>query len=110
MNRAEELRQHLLNCPEKTILVVTHGWYLRLLKLFFTSSTPTFSTSISYNDLVEVQPPKYGEFFEIHLADDNAVVSEESLVSDDNAVMSDEALVTEEAVDEIPSHMHAYGD
>ena len=65
--RAQKLYLYLLNRSEKTILVVTHGWYLRLLKLFFRNSTPISCDEISYDELVKVKPPAYGEYFRVNL-------------------------------------------
>ena len=60
LERAENLYHFLMSRPEKTILVVTHGWYLRLLKLSFKEQTP-----VSIEELYNIKPLRYGEFFAV---------------------------------------------
>lgn len=64
LKRAEQIGKLLMSRPESKILVITHGWYLRLLFLYFNSHT-----SISFEDLIQVNPPGYGEFFQVCLED-----------------------------------------
>ena len=121
LERAEELRQYLLSRPEKTILVITHGWYLRLLKLFFEKKLfLNKETHISYDELVEAKPPNYGEFFQVNLIPDVGYITvsaspDEKLAntpkpistpSPANTPVSDSILVTDTAPVTTPIHMY----
>ncbi len=55
--RVKEIESFLKKRQEKTIILVTHGWFLRLLEIYFVQGK---HTNITYNDLLEVLPVPLG--------------------------------------------------
>ena len=66
--RAGDLYRFLNDQPKEKILLVTHGWYLRLLKFYFKNCNPlSHYTSMSEDALLQAKPPMYGECFQFSL-------------------------------------------
>jgi len=61
LSRVKELHKFLCQSKEKSILIISHGWYLRLLELYFKRR------KINYQELKKISPLKYGESFKIQL-------------------------------------------
>lgn len=64
--RAKKLHQFLLNRQETNILIITHGWYLRLLKLLFESNISD-PNQVTVDRLKSMTPPRHCEFFKAEL-------------------------------------------
>lgn len=62
--RARRIELFLRNRPEKTIILVTHGLFLRLLELYFVQGK---RERITLSDLLSVKPIKLGQFVEVTL-------------------------------------------
>ncbi|MBV6505196.1 MAG: hypothetical protein ILNGONEN_00754 [Syntrophorhabdaceae bacterium] len=63
--RIEKLCDFLKNSPDKNILLITHGWYLRLLYMYFKNQTNSFK-NLKNDELIF----KYGESFQVRLRQD----------------------------------------
>lgn len=63
IKRAERLWQFLERNRETNIILVTHGWYLLLLRMYFTGERNNF-TNLRNKDIIL----KYGQSFRIHLS------------------------------------------
>jgi len=59
--RVKELHKFLCQSKEKSIIIISHGWYLRLLELYFKRR------KINFQELKKISPLKYGESFKIQL-------------------------------------------
>lgn len=55
--RVREIESYLKKRQEKTIILVTHGWFLRLLEIYFVQGK---HTNITYDDLLEASPVPLG--------------------------------------------------
>lgn len=63
IKRAEKLCQFLKNNRETNMILVTHGWYLRLLKMYFMGEKKNLANLRSRDKIL-----KYGRSFRIHLS------------------------------------------
>jgi broad specificity phosphatase PhoE len=54
--RVKEIESFLSERQEKTIILVTHGWFLRLLEIYFVQGKHT----ITLDDLLKVKPVPFG--------------------------------------------------
>lgn len=57
--RVKEIETFLSERPEKTIILITHGWFLRLLEFYFVQGKRT-RTNITLDDLLNVTPVPLG--------------------------------------------------
>jgi broad specificity phosphatase PhoE len=57
LERVKKIETFLSERQEKTIILVTHGWFLRLLEIYFVQGK---HTDITLDDLLEVQPVPLG--------------------------------------------------
>lgn len=57
--RVKKIESFLHSRPEESILLVTHGWFLRLLDIYFVQGK---QRDITLLDLLEVKPMALGEF------------------------------------------------
>jgi len=57
LTRVKEVESFLSERKEKTIILVTHGWFLRLLDVYFVQGK---HTDITLNDLLETKPVPLG--------------------------------------------------
>ena len=55
--RVEAIESFLSERQEKTIILVTHGWFLRLLEIYFVQGK---HTDIALEDILEVKPVPFG--------------------------------------------------
>jgi len=55
--RVRKIESFLSKRPEKTIILVTHGWFLRLLEIYFVQGK---QTDITLEDILEVKPVPLG--------------------------------------------------
>ena len=62
--RVARIEKFLQNRQERSIILVTHGWFLRLLKLYFVNGK---RNGIDLEDLLNVKPIALGQFFEATL-------------------------------------------
>jgi len=53
MARVKKIEILLSERPEKTIILITHGWFLRLLELYFVQGKHT-DTDITLQDILDV--------------------------------------------------------
>ncbi len=58
LSRVKEIEQFLLDRPETKILLITHGWFLRLLDLYFRQNK---RDNISLKELLAVKPLEPGQ-------------------------------------------------
>ena len=68
--RVKEIESFLSKQQEKTIILVTHGWFLRLLDLYFIQGkhTPTIT------DLLDTKPVPLGNFITAHQVESRNLV------------------------------------
>ena len=59
MARVKRIEEFLQNRQERSIILVSHGWFLRLLELYFVHGK---RNNISLPDLLSVKPIALGEF------------------------------------------------
>ena len=62
ISRAEELLDFIKNSPDKNILLITHGWYLRLLFIYFNGINNSLENLESKRCIF-----KHGGFFKVEL-------------------------------------------
>jgi len=55
--RVREIESFLSERQEKTIILVTHGWFLRLLEIYFVQGK---HTDITLEDILEIKPVPLG--------------------------------------------------
>ncbi len=65
MARVRRIEKFLKNRQEKSIIFVTHGWFLRLMQLYFVQDKR--EEDITLFDLLDVEPIKLGQFVEAKL-------------------------------------------
>ena len=59
-NRAREIEAFIMTRPEKYILLISHGFFLRILELYFMQGK---RTGISRAELLGIEPLLFGQFF-----------------------------------------------
>jgi len=64
MARVKRIEEFLQNRQERTIILVSHGWFLRLLELYFIHGR---QSNITLPDLLSVKPIALGEFVKANL-------------------------------------------
>ena len=65
MARVRKIESFLSKRQEKTIILITHGWFLRLLYLYFVKGK---HTDITIDDILEVKPVQLGHCFKVKVA------------------------------------------
>jgi len=71
--RVKEIESFLSKRQEKTIILVTHGWFLRLLEVYFKQGK---HADIALNDILETKPVPLGHGIKAIVAPKNSVISE----------------------------------
>ena len=75
LRRVKQIELFLYNRSEKNILLVTHGWFLRLLNIYFAQKK---LKDITLFDLLKVKPMALGESFMVDISVHTNVVINES--------------------------------
>jgi broad specificity phosphatase PhoE len=75
--RVREIESFLSKRREKTIILVTHGWFLRLLDVYFVQGK---HTDITLNDILETKPVPLGHCIKATVARKSRVESQMDLV------------------------------
>jgi broad specificity phosphatase PhoE len=65
LTRVKKIESFLIERQEKTIILVTHGWFLRLLDVYFVQGK---HTDITLNDILATQPVPLGHFIKATVA------------------------------------------
>jgi broad specificity phosphatase PhoE len=60
--RAQQIERFIMSRPEQNILFITHGWFLRLLYLYFFKGR---KSHIHLKELLNLEAIEFGNFFEI---------------------------------------------
>jgi len=77
MARVKEIEKFIQNRQEKTIIIVTHGWFLRLLELYFVKGKR--EKDITLSDLLNIKPIGLADFVEAPIKFRNGVASKTHL-------------------------------
>jgi broad specificity phosphatase PhoE len=80
MARVRKIGSFLRERQEKTIILVTHGWFLRLLEIYFVQGK---HTNIQLEDILEVKPVPLGHSIKATLVHKNSAKSQIELVGGD---------------------------
>jgi broad specificity phosphatase PhoE len=72
LTRVTEIESFLRKRQEKTIILVTHGWFLRLLDVYFGQGK---HTAITLKDILETQPVPLGHSIKATVARKNSIKS-----------------------------------
>ena len=75
--RVRKIESFLSERQEKTIILVTHGWFLRLLKVYFVQGK---HTDITLEDILETKPVPLGHCIKATVARKSRVESSSRLV------------------------------
>ena len=65
--RVREVENFLLHKNYQTVILVTHGWFLRLLELYFVHGK-RFYDEVSLEDVLNIRPIKLGESIKANIA------------------------------------------
>jgi len=65
MTRVRKIESFLSERQEKTIILVTHGWFLRILEIYFVQGK---RTNITLDDILEVKPVPLGHCIKVTVA------------------------------------------
>jgi broad specificity phosphatase PhoE len=71
--RVRKIETFLSKRQEKTIILVTHGWFLRLLEIYFVQGK---HTDITLEDILETEPVPLGHCIKATVARKNSVKTE----------------------------------
>jgi broad specificity phosphatase PhoE len=77
--RVKEIELFLSERQEKTIILVTHGWFLRLLEVYFVQVK---HTDITLKDILETKPVPLGHCIKATVARKSRVESQDLVGSD----------------------------
>jgi broad specificity phosphatase PhoE len=80
LERVTEIESFLSERQEKTIILVTHGWFLRLLEIYFIQGK---QTNIQLEDILEVKPVPLGHSIKAIVVRKNSAKSYIELVGGD---------------------------
>ena len=80
LERVKEIELFLSERQEKTIILVTHGWFLRLLEIYFVQGK---HTNIQLEDILEVKPVPLGHSIEATVVRRNRAKSQIESVGGD---------------------------
>ena len=72
IERVKEIESFLHSRQEKSIILITHGWFLRLLELYFVQDK---REGITLSDLLDVKPVKLGKFVKTTFKPESSIQS-----------------------------------